>query len=144
MKHFLSVVLCTFVFSVSMSATAEERTLSGTVDMKKTDFGFIIKGSVGKGTLHYRGKSYSFEAAGLGAGGIGVSESSAWGEVYDLKRLEDFSGTYVQVRAGGAVAGKGKSMLTLSNGKGVSMDLRGNQKGLALNTGADGMRITLK
>jgi hypothetical protein len=132
------------MLNATVTIAEEERVLSGTVDLKKTDFGFIVKGSVGKGTLHYRGKSYEFEIGGLGAGGVGVSESSAWGEVYDLKKLEDFSGTYLQLRMGGALAKKGKNVLTLSNGKGVSMDLRGNQKGLALNTGADGLRIKLK
>jgi hypothetical protein len=145
MKYLLSGLFsCVLMLNASVTLAEEGRVLSGTVDLKKTDFGFIIKGSVGKGTLQYRGKSYEFEIGGLGAGGVGVSESSVRGEVYDLKKLEDFSGTYSQVRAGGAVARKGKSVLSLSNGKGVSMDLRGNQEGVALNTGADGLTITLK
>ena len=122
----------------------EERVFSGTVEINTTQMGFIITGRAGGGVLEYEGHEYYFDIAGLGIGGIGVTHLNVVGAVYNLDELSKFSGTYVQVRAGGAITSKGKGYLSLGNGKGVHMDLKGSQKGLGMMTGIDGIVITLK
>ena len=55
--------------------------------------------SWGKGTLTYKGKDYPVSVNGLSLGKVGITGSSAYGEVYNLKKLQDFNGHY---HAGGA------------------------------------------
>ena len=147
-----SVITTTFaiLLATAMVGTAnaqdeeEERVFSGTVEINTTQMGFIITGRAGGGVLEYEGHEYYFDIVGLGIGGIGVTHLNAVGAVYNLDDLSKFSGTYVQVRAGGAIVSKGRGYLSLGNGKGVHMDLKGSQKGLGMMTGIDGIVITLK
>jgi hypothetical protein len=104
--------------------------------------GFIVSASGGRGTLHFKGRRYSFKLGSLGVGGFGVTKTKAVGEVYNLKRIEDFPGGYFQARAGyAAVTGKGVQWLENSNG--VVLKLHTTSKGLALNLGADGLMIEM-
>ena len=50
--------------------------------------------SWGKGTLTYKGKDYPVSVNGLSLGKVGISGASAYGEVYNLKKLQDFNGHY--------------------------------------------------
>ena len=68
---------------------AQQRVLSGTVNIEQVQVAFIGSGNVGGGTLHYRGKSYRFTVGGLGIGGFGFSKMEAYGEVYNLKELRE-------------------------------------------------------
>ena len=86
---------------------------------------------------------HDFKISGLGIGGIGIQSMNAIGVVYNLEKLSDFSGTYSQVRMG-ATLGKGKSTIGLNNSKGVYIELKSSNKGVALSTGLDGMIIKLK
>ena len=104
--------------------------------------GFILSATGGKGVLHYRGRTYLFKVGGLGVGGLGVSKINAVGEVYRLRRVEDFPGAFFQARAGFTV-GEGKNVQWLENSNGVILKLRSRSKGLALNLGADGLKIEM-
>jgi len=115
---------------------------SGNITMEFGQGGFILSASGGNGTLIFNGRKYSFKLGSLGVGGIGVSKMTAVGEVYNLKRIEDFPGGYFQARAGyAAVDGKGK--LWLENSNGVVLKLKAKSKGLSLNLGADGLMIEM-
>src|SRR6266702_8718768 len=50
--------------------------------------------SWGSGTLTYQGKDYPVKVKGLSVGKVGISSASAYGEVYNLKHLQDFNGHY--------------------------------------------------
>lgn len=113
---------------------------AGTVTMNFGQGGFIISANGGHGTLRFKGKAYPINVGGLGVGGFGVSKINATGDVYNLKRIEDFPGGYVQGRAGYAV-GEGKGVQWLENTNGVVIKLRSVSKGLAMNLGADGIKI---
>jgi hypothetical protein len=114
----------------------------GHLSMEFGQGGFILSASGGKGTLTFNGRKYPFKVGGLGVGGLGVSKIVAVGEVYRLRRVEDFAGGYFQARAGyAAVTGKGVQWLENSNG--VILQLRGASKGLSLNLGADGLVIEM-
>jgi hypothetical protein len=76
---------------------------SGSVNIHQVQVAFIGSGTVGGGTLHFRGRSYPFKLGGLGIGGIGVSTLDATGTVYNLRRLQDFEGVYGQAQVGWAV-----------------------------------------
>jgi hypothetical protein len=122
---------------------APPRVFSGTIEISSTSFAFIASAQTGGGTLEYEGMEHDFSIGGLGVGGIGIQTMNAVGVVYNMEKLSDLNGTYSQVRVG-ATVGKGKSTIGLNNSNGVYIELKSSNKGLALSTGADGVKITLK
>lgn len=106
--------------------------------------GFIVGGSGGSGTLTYQGKSYPLTIGGVSLGAtIGVSKAELIGEVYNLKSVNDITGTYTAAQAGFAVAG-GNKVADLRNTKGVQLKVRGKQIGLALEADLSGLQLELK
>jgi len=114
----------------------------GRVAMEFGQGGFILSASGGQGTLTFKGRKYVFKVGGMGVGGFGVSKVTASGEVFGLKRIEDFPGGYFQARAGYAAV-EGKGVQWLENSNGVVMKLRSTSRGVALNLGADGLKIEM-
>jgi hypothetical protein len=125
------------------SMSLQGKPLSGYVQMTQVQAAYIGSGNAGKGTLRYRGQTYSFTVGGLGVGGIGISKIEAKGEVYGLEHLSDFSGAYVQGRYGLAVGNASVGDLWLKNGNGVIMRLVAKRQGLMLSLGGDAVVIQL-
>lgn len=140
----LCLLLAVPEMAVSASKPAQAAPApSGRVNLEFGQGGFILSTSGGKGVLTYKGRRHPFAIGSVGFGGIGVSKVTAVGEVYDLRRLEDFAGAYGQARAGYAL-GSGKGVQWLENGNGVVIKLRTVTKGVSLDLGADGLVIKLK
>jgi len=116
--------------------------VSATFEFEATSVRLLVGGSSGKGVLRFQGKDYPFTAKSLSAGGVGVAEVHAVGEVRYLKRIEDFAGKY-----GGATAGitavKGKGAATFENSKGVVVSVKQKSDGLMLGLGISGFEVTL-
>ena len=123
-----------FAATAALAEAPKDKPLSGTLEFEQISVAFIGSGQVGGGTLTYQGKTYEFSIGGLGIGGIGISKINATGEVYGLKRIEDFGGAY------GASTGE----LWLENTKGVVLHLDAKRKGVALSLGVDGIVVDLK
>ncbi|EFL52968.1 conserved hypothetical protein [Solidesulfovibrio fructosivorans JJ]] len=115
---------------------------SAYVSMQIGQGGFILSATGGRGEVTFKGRTYPFKVGGLGVGGLGVSKVTAVGEVYRLKRLEDFPGAFFQARAG-FTAIEGKGVQWLENTNGVILKLRSTSKGVSLNLGADGLKIEM-
>lgn len=88
-----------------------------------------------KGTTEY-GKAVKESA-------LGVSNVSAIGKVYFLKKVSDFSGNYFATQATFAVAGGGGE-LVMANGNGVFIAVQSEQSGTRLTAGASGVSLKLK
>jgi len=99
--------------------------------------------SWGSGVLTYQGKDYPFSVSGLSAGNIGAGSADLTGDVFNLKTVDDFNGTFTSVGAGATVAGGGGAM-SMRNQNGVVMNVVGTTKGLTFKLGVDGMKIELK
>ena len=99
--------------------------------------------SWGKGMLSYKGKDYPIAVNGLSLGKVGFSSASASGEVYHLKRLEDFDGNYSGVGAGLTLAG-GRSAVTVQNQHGVRVRLISTNKGIDVSVAKGGVEMKLK
>jgi hypothetical protein len=99
--------------------------------------------SWGSGVLTYQGKDYPFSISGLTAVNVGVSSATLAGEVFNLKKIDDFNGNYTSAGAGATVAGGGGAM-TMKNQNGVVMNVAGTTKGLSFKLGVDGMKVELK
>ncbi len=139
------VLLAATLLISSLALAADAKKPSGTVEIDETQFAFILGGSAGGGTLTFHGKKYPFKIGGLTAGvNVGISKMSAAGEVYDLKEISKFPGTYTKLEAsitlGGGVGG-----LQLKNENGVIMRLESRTQGLQLNAGsASGIKVTMQ
>jgi hypothetical protein len=99
--------------------------------------------SWGKGTLTYKGKQYPVSVSGLSLGKVGITKVTASGEVYHLKRLQDFSGTYTSATADITLA-SGRSGVTMKNQNGVLVVVHATSKGVDLTIGGSGVEMKLK
>jgi len=100
----------------------------------------------GSGTLTYRGKEYPVKVKGLSVGRVGMTSSSAYGEVFNLKHLQDFNGHYNVGGAGtrGVTLGAGKAGTIMSNQAGVIVRISSTQTGVAVNATGGGVDMQLK
>jgi hypothetical protein len=119
------------------------QTVDGTVTLDTDSVGLVVGYRWGSGTLEYQGKKYPFSISGLSVGDLGVASAEASGDVYNLKKLEDFSGTYTGTAANLTIVGGGGGN-ELINDKGVVLHLSRTTKGLKLKIGVDGVKLTLK
>lgn len=140
-----SFLLAATLLAGSLALAADARKPSGTVEIDETQFAFILGGSAGGGVLTFQGKKYPFKIGGLTAGvNVGISKMSAAGEVYDLKSIAKFPGTYTKLDVGIALGG-GVGGLQLKNENGVIMRLESRTQGLQLNAGsASGIKVTME
>jgi hypothetical protein len=114
-----------------------------TIELKEGSVGVGVGYSWGKGVLVYKGKRYRFKISGLTAGELGATKITARGEVYHLKRLTDFNGTYTSASAG-ATAGGGFDVEAMRNGNGVELKVVSTTKGADLLAAVEGVTITLE
>jgi hypothetical protein len=78
----------------------------------------------------------------LSVGGVGVKKFKASGNVYDLKRLEDFPGKYGGGVVGATAGTVGAGTTTLENGKRVVLLLSvTDSAGLQLSLSLGGVKI---
>ncbi|MBV8095689.1 MAG: hypothetical protein JO110_21170 [Acetobacteraceae bacterium] len=115
----------------------------GTVEMTQVQAAFIGSGGGGNGVLYFHGRSYPFQVAGLGIGGIGASTIQATGEVYGLQNVSQFPGAYAQGRYGFALGRQSAGDLWLKNDNGVTMHLHAKREGLMLSLGGDAVVIRM-
>jgi hypothetical protein len=121
---------------------AKDEKPDGSVSIKATSAAAGVGAAWGSGALTYKGKTYPFRIRGLEAGDVGVASIDATGDVYHLKSVEDFSGTYAAVGAA-AAAGPGAGRSIMRNEKGVVVELASRREGAQLKVGADGLRMEL-
>jgi hypothetical protein len=109
-------------------------------------FALGIGVSWGSGTLTYKGKNYPVKVKGLSVGKVGATSSSAYGEVFNMKHLQDFNGHYDVGGAGtrGVTLGAGKAGTIMSNQAGVIIRISATQSGVAVNATGGGVDMQLQ
>jgi lipid-binding SYLF domain-containing protein len=142
-RAFVAATAALFMLAGSTTALAQPKP-DATIEFEIYKAGFIVGGSGGSGKLIYQGKTYPLNIGGVSLGAtIGVSKAELQGEVYNLKKVEDITGTYGAAQAGFAVVG-GNKVADLKNTKGVQIKVRGKQVGLALEADLSGLQIEYK
>ena len=131
---------CLAAFSMVMAA---EPPPSGTVKLTSKAIAVGVGVTWGDGTLTFGGKPYAFSVDGLSVADLGVSDITTSGEVFGLKNVADFSGTYVAGEAGIAIVA-GPTDTIMKNDKGVVLRLHGTQKGARMTLAAGGVTLKLK
>ena len=126
------------------SPTPSHAQAPGYVSVVFAKAGLIVGAGGGRGVLTYRGRDYPFRVSGLSIGLTARCFCHATdGTRFELRELKDFSGTYDAVGAGGALGG-GFGGAQLTNGKGVTITLRGVEAGLEFAANRSGIRISLQ
>jgi hypothetical protein len=119
----------------------------GSIEIEQVRVGVLAVGtSIGGGRLRFRGEEHRFSVRGIEFGSVGVSSLSARGEVFNLRRLEDFSGRYterVAPRAPGATTA-GPETRFLRNAAGVELRLRTERAGGQWRFNEAGVTIELR
>jgi len=146
MKRFsaMVVVLGMVAALAGLALAAEkEKTPDATLNLSKGQVAVGIGWSWGEGVLALKGKNYPFKVAGLSVGDVGITKAEAEGKVYNLKKLEDFNGTYVSAAAE-ATVGVGAGASAMKNEKGVVIHLFPKTKGVNLKLAGEGVKFTLE
>ena len=122
---------------------AQDDKPSGTVEMESTSVALGIGVSWGDGTLTYEGNPHKFTLSGLSVIDLGISKVTAKGEVFNLKKIEDFNGTYVAASIEGTVVA-GAGATAMQNQNGVVIKLFTTTEGLNVKVSPEGVRLILK
>ncbi|HXJ80308.1 MAG TPA: DUF1134 domain-containing protein [Candidatus Methylomirabilis sp.] len=123
-------------------AGAQSKKPDATVELTEGSVAAGIGFTWGKGSLTYQGKKYPVKVEGLSVGEVGINRASARGSVFELKKLEDFSGNYAAGGAEGTVGG-GAGAAIMKNQNGVVIHLTSTTQGASLKLAASGVRLTL-
>ncbi len=116
---------------------------SGTISISARGAALGVGYTWGDGTLRYGGRQYRFTVNGVTVADIGFSRVAGAGRVYNLRRLQDFSGTYAAA-TGEATLVNGIGGQVLKNGNGVEIRVDHVTHGARLQGSADGIRLTLR
>jgi len=142
-RLFLIVALAVPLFAATGPAQTEEKP-DATLTFKAKDLGYLFRVEWGNGRLSMpEGHHYNFTVKGGTVLGAGVAVITASGKVYNLKKLDDFSGAYSHADAGISVI-EGKKVSILKNAKGVEIHLTAHQEGLQLSAGVGGLDFQIK
>jgi hypothetical protein len=141
-RNLIGLMMAACVALASTTAIAKEKP-SATLRLSGKSVAAGVGWSWGHGTLNYKGKTYRFKVDGLEVGAVGASSISATGNVYHLKNVADFSGTYAAAAAG-AVAGGGAQASALRNQNGVVIHLKATARGVELKAGVEGLKLTME
>ncbi len=139
MKFGAALLLAAMMLSGASTASSAE---TGIVHLRIVKAGFILGAGGGSGTLTLHGSTYHLRVGGVTLGTIGIAEARLAGVAYHLHHVADIVGTYDVVGASVAVVG-GPKVARLQNGKGVILELHGEQRGLEATLGLGGMTISL-
>ena len=143
-RAFLTVVglgLVSLILGMATISAQEATTGKVTIESKSVAVGVGV--SWGDGTLEFRGKKYPFTVQGLSVVDLGVSKVSARGDVANLKKVEDFAGTFTAAGAGGTVGG-GMAVAALKNQNGVEMKLTATTQGVKFALAGGGVTVKMK
>lgn len=142
-KHLIIFALvAVMALAIPLMAQAEDQP-DGTVYFKTHNVAVGVGVTWGDGTLTYQGKEYKFTIKGLSLLDLGMGDVEAKGNVYNLKKLADFEGTYSSAKAGAAF-GKGIAAEQLVNNAGVKMNLKAVQEAARLTLAPGGVEIKFK
>jgi hypothetical protein len=126
----------------SLAVAAGEQESSGTLEWGGGAAAFGLGVSWGNGVLHYGGYDYAFDLKGLDIADLGGSGITGSGTVYNLSRVEDFSGNYAGVGIGLTVAGGGSAGV-VQNQNGIRIELVSTSQGLRAWLGGNAIHVNV-
>jgi len=143
-KKFIGMGLFLAVLSLGFAhdAAAQQRMPDATASITLTSLSFIGGLEWGRGTLDYKGKSYSFKVRGLKVGAIGIKRDSVHAKIFNLKNPMDLGGTFIAGEIAVTIAGGGSARV-MKNQNGVEMHLFSVTMGADLTLAAQGLKVKM-
>jgi len=139
----IGILLLVLGVIAGFTQAAKQETPDATIKLKGGSVAAGIGFSWGSGTLTYQGKEYPVSVNGLSLGKVGISGSSASGEVYHLKKIEDFNGHYNAGSTGLTIAG-GASATAMKNQNDVRVVITSTTRGADVTVAGGGVDMKLK
>src|SRR5947209_18756132 len=90
-KKIVILLLVVGVMTGFTQAATHQSKPDATLRLSGGSFALGIGVNWGSGTLTYKGKDYPVKVKGLSIGKVGMTSSSANGEVFNLKHLQNFN-----------------------------------------------------
>ena len=137
------VAVIATILTLPSGVFAQDAKPDATLELKQTSVAIGLGYTWGGGTLAFQGKNYPVEIDGLTFLALGVAQAKASAEVFNLKRIEDFNGTYVAGSVEGTL-GAGAGATTMRNQNGVVISLFTTTEGLNLKVSPEGLRLNIK
>ena len=95
----------------------------------------------GQGVITYGDKTHLFKVKGFEKFAVGREKLAVKGDVYHLKNLDDLAGKYHKADPAGLTFIKDTKDLVIENDKGVVINVKGKEHGLALDLTKDNLTI---
>ena len=114
-----------------------------TLRLTQSSVALILGYTWGSGSLLFQDKIYRVEVGAVSVLALGFVKAEASGEVFNLKRIEDFDGTYTAVSIEGTLAG-GAGATIMQNQNGVVIHLFTTTAGLNLKLAPEGVRLSIR
>ena len=145
-KKIAILLLVVAVMTGFTQAASQHSGPDATLRLSGGSFALGIGFRWGSGTLTYKGKNYPVKVNGLSVGKVGMTGVSAYGEVFNLKHLQDFNGHYNVGAEGtrGVTIAKGKAGTLMTNHAGVIVRLAATQTGLDVNATGGGVDMQIQ
>ncbi len=112
---------------------------NGTISVELNSASALMGASWGQAVLTFQGKTHLFKVKGLKVLSIGVRKLSVNGDVFNLTNYLDLAGTYKKADPTGITFIVGEKDLVIRNDKGVTINIKGKQKGLDLDLVKEGL-----
>jgi hypothetical protein len=138
-KKFLVVALVLAFVLTAGAALADQP--SGTISIRLNSASAVMGASWGQAVLTFQGKTHLFQVRGLKVLSVGIRTLALNGDVYNLKQLNDLSGTYQKADPAGITFIVGEKGLVIRNDKAVTINIKGQQKGLNVDLVQEGLTI---
>ena len=130
--------------AATLAASVSAHADSGTIRINFLKAGWVIGGTVGSGTLTFKGRTYPLSIGGLSYGlTFGGAAINLRGRVRNIFSPGDVAGIYGAGAAGAAII-RGPQAVILTNQRGAVMELAGAQTGLMVNLDLNGMAVSLR
>jgi hypothetical protein len=141
--RWVAVIAIASILTLSSPAAAQDGKPDATLRLSQTSVAFILGYTWGSGSLTFQDKIYRVEVGAFSVLSLGVVKAEATGEVFHLKRVEDFDGTYTAVSVEGTLAG-GAGATIMQNQNGVVIQLFTTTEGLNLKLAPEGVRLSIQ
>jgi hypothetical protein len=137
------VMGCALVAAGAVAVAAEGRKPDATIEFGEGSVAAGTGYTFEKGWLVYRGDRHPFRISGLTAGEVHGEKVHARGEVYNLRSVPNFNGSYISSTAE-ATPGRDYDVEVLRNRNGVDVKIVSTTKGAHLRAAPLGVTITLE
>ena len=131
------------ILALSAPVFAENEKPDATLELTQVSAAIFFGYTWGGGTLTFQDKVYPVDIDAFSIFALGFAQAKVSAEVFNLKKLDDFNGTYLAGSVEGTL-GAGAGATTMRNQNGVVIQLFTTTEGLNLKVAPEGVRLYIK